>query len=51
MPAQSGKKTVDSPSLRLSKLQIELPAPPTPFGAYVESSDTGSLLFLTEFSR
>lgn len=47
MPAQSGKKTVGSPSSRLSKLQIELPAPPTPLGAYVESSDTGNLLFLS----
>lgn len=42
MPAQSG-----SPSSRLSALQIELPAPPTPLGAYVESSDIGNLLFLS----
>jgi len=32
---------------RLSELGIVLPAPPTPLGAYVESSDTGNLLFLT----
>ena len=32
---------------RLEKLGIVLPAPPTPLGAYVESSDTGNLLFLT----
>jgi len=32
---------------RLSKLGIVLPPPPTPLGAYVESSDTGNLLFLT----
>src|ERR1700730_336939 len=34
-------------SSRLDKLGIVLPAPPTPLGAYVESSDTGNLLFLT----
>src|SRR5216683_1489335 len=32
---------------RLSELGIVLPAPPSPLGAYVESSDTGNLLFLT----
>ncbi len=32
---------------RLDKLGIVLPAPPTPLGAYVESSDTGDLLFLS----
>src|SRR5712671_5762908 len=32
---------------RLSELGIVLPAPPTPLGAYVESSDTGNLLFLS----
>jgi enamine deaminase RidA (YjgF/YER057c/UK114 family) len=34
-------------SARLDNLGIVLPAPPTPLGAYVESSDTGTLLFLT----
>src|SRR5713226_2638039 len=34
-------------SSRLDKLGIVLPAPPTPLGAYVESSDTGNLLFLS----
>src|SRR6516162_9104470 len=34
-------------SSRLSKLGITLPAPPTPLGSYVESSDTGNLLFLS----
>jgi enamine deaminase RidA (YjgF/YER057c/UK114 family) len=34
-------------SSRLDKLRIVLPAPPTPLGAYVESSDTGDLLFLS----
>ncbi len=32
---------------RLAGLGIVLPAPPTPLGAYVESSDTGNLLFLS----
>src|SRR5580693_2211303 len=32
---------------RLEKLGIVLPAPPAPLGAYVESSDTGNLLFLS----
>jgi enamine deaminase RidA (YjgF/YER057c/UK114 family) len=54
MPAQSGNKIVRMPgtvtgsvSERLEKLSITLPAPPIPLGAYVESSDTGDLLFLT----
>lgn len=34
-------------SSRLDKLGIVLPTPPVPLGAYVESSDTGNLLFLT----
>jgi enamine deaminase RidA (YjgF/YER057c/UK114 family) len=32
---------------RLQKLGIQLPAPPEPFGIYVEAVQTGSLLFLT----
>ena len=32
---------------RLKALKIELPLPPTPFGAYVEAVQTGSLLFLS----
>jgi enamine deaminase RidA (YjgF/YER057c/UK114 family) len=32
---------------RLLELGIELPPPPTPFGAYVEAVRTGDLLFLT----
>jgi enamine deaminase RidA (YjgF/YER057c/UK114 family) len=48
MPAPSGKKSVSGgPSSRLSELQIVLPASPTPLGAYVESSDSGNLLFLS----
>ena len=48
MPAPSGNKHVASgPSTRLSELGIVLPGPPTPLGAYVESSDAGNLLFLS----
>ncbi|SPE52584.1 Endoribonuclease L-PSP [Verrucomicrobia bacterium] len=49
MLAPSGNKLVtgSSPSSRLSELGIVLPAPPTPLGAYVESSDAGNLLFLS----
>ena len=32
---------------RLNKLGIKLPAPPEPFGTYVEAVQTGNLLFLT----
>jgi enamine deaminase RidA (YjgF/YER057c/UK114 family) len=34
-------------SSRLSELGIVLPSPPTPLGSYVESSETGNLLFLS----
>jgi enamine deaminase RidA (YjgF/YER057c/UK114 family) len=34
-------------SSRLNELGIVLPAPPTPLGAYVESSNIGNLLFLS----
>ena len=48
MPAPSGNKTVAGiRGLRLAKLGIVLPAPPTPLGAYVESSEVGHFLFLT----
>src|SRR5262245_49600056 len=48
MPALSGKTPVaGSPSSRLAELGITLPAPPTPLGAYVESSDAGNLLLLS----
>src|SRR6266702_458474 len=48
MPAPSGNKpSRSSLTSRLSELGIVLPAPPTPLGAYVESSDTGNLLFLS----
>src|SRR2546429_7704991 len=32
---------------RLQELGIQLPAPPEPFGAYVEAVQTGNLLFLS----
>src|SRR3989441_9607486 len=32
---------------RLKELGIKLPAPPEPFGAYVEAVQTGNLLFLS----
>src|SRR5437764_1563002 len=32
---------------RLRELGIKLPAPPAPFGTYVEAVQTGNLLFLT----
>src|SRR5712691_1872282 len=44
----SGNKAVaGGPSLRLNELGIVLTPPPTPLGAYVESSDAGNLLFLS----
>ncbi len=49
MPEPSGKPSVkgNSPSSRLGELGIVLPAPPTPLGSYVETSETGNLLFLS----
>src|SRR5216684_6723554 len=48
MPAPSGNKSVaGAPSSRLRDLRTVLPAPPTPLGAYVESSGAGNLLFLS----
>ncbi len=48
MQAPSGNKPVTGGvTSRLVELGIALPAPPTPLGAYVESSDTGNLLFLS----
>jgi enamine deaminase RidA (YjgF/YER057c/UK114 family) len=48
MPAPSGNKPVSgNVSSRLNELGIVLPAPPTPLGAYVETSETGNLLFLS----
>jgi enamine deaminase RidA (YjgF/YER057c/UK114 family) len=36
-----------SPERRLQELGIQLPPPPTPFGAYVPAVQTGNLLFLS----
>src|SRR3989454_3835352 len=48
MQAPTGNKTLTGGlNLRLDKLGIVLPAPPTPLGTYVESPDTGDLLFLS----
>jgi enamine deaminase RidA (YjgF/YER057c/UK114 family) len=48
MPAPSGNKSAGlNVGLRLTELGIALPDPPTPLGSYVESSDTGNLLFLS----
>jgi enamine deaminase RidA (YjgF/YER057c/UK114 family) len=48
MPAPSGNRAgAPTPSSRISELGIVLPKAPTPLGAYVESSDAGSLLFLS----
>src|SRR6267378_2489177 len=47
MRAQSGDLISDGPSSRLSELGIVLPTPPAPLGDYVESSDTGNMLFLS----
>jgi enamine deaminase RidA (YjgF/YER057c/UK114 family) len=48
MPALNGNKPVAlSLNSRVSELGLMLPAPPTPLGAYVESSDAGNFLFLS----
>ena len=41
------KNVTNRPGSRLNELGINLPNPPTPLGAYVESSETGHLLFLS----
>src|ERR1700691_4954980 len=54
MDANLNEKTVTrevsrpaSAEQRLKELGIKLPAPPAPFGTYVEAVQTGNLLFLT----
>ena len=44
--AQSATRSGNAEA-RLKSLGIELPAPPEPFGTYVEAVQTGNLLFLT----
>jgi len=47
MQAPSGDQRITLPSSRVCELGLVLPTPPTPLGAYVESSDVGNLLFLS----
>src|SRR4051812_45585389 len=47
MPADDAKPIPTRPSARLRELGIELPEPPHPLGAYVETAQAGPLLFLS----
>ena len=47
MPVRNNS-TVAKPGSRLRELGLVLPKPPSPLGAYVEESQVGSLLFLSE---
>ena len=47
MQAPCGDQRITPPSSRVRELGLVLPIPPTPLGAYVESSDAGNLLFLS----
>ena len=47
MPSGSEPITNNSPSSRIRDLGLALPMPPTPLGAYIESSDVVNLLFLS----
>ena len=40
-------KTTNQAEKRLAEIGIELPSPPTPFGAYAEAVRSGNLLFLS----
>ena len=42
-----GNPQPDGVERRLKSLGIQLPAPPAPFGSYVEARQTGNLLFLS----
>jgi enamine deaminase RidA (YjgF/YER057c/UK114 family) len=44
---RDNKAFLNTPASRLKELGVALPVPPTPLGAYVESSATGNLLFLS----
>ncbi len=46
MVADTGSQQGDAEH-RLSELAIQLPDPPSPFGSYVETLQTGNLLFLS----
>jgi enamine deaminase RidA (YjgF/YER057c/UK114 family) len=41
------KSAIAKPGSRLRELGLTLPTPPTPLGAYVATSEVGSLLFLS----
>jgi len=47
MNTDSNEQMVRTAEKRLKKLNLALPAPPEPFGSYVESVQTGNLLFLS----
>jgi enamine deaminase RidA (YjgF/YER057c/UK114 family) len=50
LKAKTATREVSQPpsaEQRLKELGIKLPAPPEPFGTYVEAVQTGNLLFLT----
>ena len=47
MQAPSGDPLITPPSSRVREFGLVLPTPPTPLGAYVESSDAGNLLFIS----
>jgi hypothetical protein len=46
-PATHESPPSGSAEQRLKELGIKLPAPPEPFGTYVEAVQTGTLLFLS----
>jgi enamine deaminase RidA (YjgF/YER057c/UK114 family) len=45
--ADAKLQQLNSPESRLENLGIQLPAPPTRFGSYVDALQTGNLLFLS----
>jgi len=47
MDTAAGQRKTASAEERLKELGIELPAPPEPFGGYVEAIQTGNLVFLS----
>src|SRR5262245_57518533 len=47
MSTNSKDQAGSSSEQRLKQLDIKLPAPPEPFGSYVEAVQTGNLLFLS----
>jgi enamine deaminase RidA (YjgF/YER057c/UK114 family) len=47
MLANGNAEMETRPATRVREIGLVLPDPPAPLGAYVESADTGNLLFLT----